>query len=213
MQMPCEGAERSVGVLTYANQLTILRMIFVPCFVLLVIYGHPRIATLLFVMAGITDGLDGLIARKFKQKTDLGQFLDPMADKLLLTSAFITLTVSSVPVPLHIPTWLTVLTISRDVVIALSVLIIHLQTGHSLFPPTILGKCTTAAQLCLVGTCMMANFTLVFWSEVYSPLVFATLILTLLSGFHYAYRAVRLISSYQTPEVKNGQSRNQSTGG
>ncbi len=200
-------------MLTYANQLTILRMIFVPCFVLLVIYGYPKTATLLFVVAGITDGLDGLIARKFKQKTDLGQFLDPMADKLLLTAAFITLTVNSVPVPLHIPTWLTVLTISRDVVIALSVLIIHLQTSHSLFPPSILGKCTTAAQLCLVGTCMMANFTLTFWAAVFTPVVFATLVLTLASGFHYAYRAVRLISSYQSPDVKNDKSRSQGSGG
>jgi cardiolipin synthase len=73
-------------LLTYANQLTILRMVFIPCFVLLLIYGHPKSAVMVFVLAGITDGLDGLLARKFQQKTVLGSFLDPMADKLMLTS-------------------------------------------------------------------------------------------------------------------------------
>jgi cardiolipin synthase (CMP-forming) len=200
-------------VLTYANQLTILRMIFVPCFVLLVIYGHPRIAALLFLLAGITDGLDGWMARVLKQKTELGQFLDPMADKLLLTAAFVTLTVPSVPVPLHIPAWLTVLTISRDVVIALSALIIHLQTGHTKFPPTILGKCTTAAQLCLVADCMMANFTSFPWEPLFLPVIFATLILTLASGFHYAYRAVKGIESYQRAGTGHGKSWDQNTRG
>jgi len=197
-------------VLTYANQLTILRMIFVPCFVLLVVYGHPRAATLLFLLAGVTDGLDGLIARRFKQKTSLGQFLDPMADKVLLTAAFITLTIPSVPLELHIPAWLTILTISRDLVIALSALIIHLQTGHSMFPPTLLGKCTTAAQLATVATCMMANFTRIPWVPLFMPVVYATLVLTLASGFHYAYRAVKLIESYQGTGTGNGQSRDQS---
>lgn len=200
-------------MLTYANQLTILRIILVPCFVLLVIHGHPTTATFIFVLAAITDGLDGLIARRLKQKTDLGQFLDPMADKLLLTAAFIVLTLPSVPVPLHIPIWLTVLTISRDLVIALSVLVIHLQTGRSLFPPTLLGKCTTAAQLCLVGTCLMANFTRTFWAAIFMPVVYATLIFTLASGFHYAYRAIRLINSYRAAESGNDKSRNQSSGG
>ena len=192
-------------MLTYANQLTILRMILVPCFVLLVIYDHAITATFLFLVAGITDGLDGLIARRLKQKTDLGQFLDPMADKLLLTAAFIVLTIPSSPVPLHIPTWLTVLTISRDLVIALSVLIIHLRTGHTLFPPTLLGKLTTAAQLSLVGTCLMANFTRTFWAAVFMPVVFATLFFTLTSGFHYAYRAIVLINSYQV--ISSGEIR------
>ena len=194
-------------MLTYANQLTILRMIFVPCFVLLIIEGHPRIATFLFLLAGVTDGLDGWMARAFKQKTDLGQFLDPMADKLLLTAAFITLTVPSVPVPLHIPAYLTVLTISRDVVIALSALIIHLQTGHTKFPPTILGKCTTAAQLSLVADCMLANFSLFPWDLLFQPILFATLILTLASGFHYAYRAVKVIESYQNAGIEHGSNK------
>jgi len=184
-------------LLTYANQLTILRMLFVPCFVILLIYGYPKAATVVFLLAGITDGLDGLLARKLQQKTVLGSFLDPMADKMLLTAAFITLTIPSLPLLLHIPTWLTVLTISRDVIIALSVLIIHLQTQHSSFPPTLLGKCTTAVQLLTVGVCMLANFELRSAIAVFPLVVYSTLAFTLASGLHYAYKSVRIIASYQ----------------
>lgn len=186
-------------LLTYANQLTILRMLFVPCFVILLIYGYPKSATVVLLLAGITDGLDGLLARKLQQKTVLGSFLDPMADKILLTAAFVTLTIPSVPLMLHIPTWLTVLTISRDLIIALSVLVIHLQTQHTSFPPTMLGKCTTAVQLLTVGICMIANFELKSAVYVFPLVVYATLAFTLASGLHYAYKSVKIIASYQGP--------------
>lgn len=184
-------------VLTYANQLTILRMAFVPCFVLLLVYGYPKSATFLFLIAAVTDGLDGLLARKLQQKTVLGSFLDPMADKILLTAAFITLTVPSLPLALHIPTWLTILTISRDLIIALSVLIIHLQTRHSHFPPSLLGKCTTAIQLLTVGLCLAANFEIRLAVTLFPYVVYGTLALTLASGTHYAYRSFKIIASYQ----------------
>ena len=184
-------------VLTYANQLTILRMLFVPCFVILLIYGHPKSATFLFLLAAITDGLDGLLARKLQQKTVLGSFLDPMADKILLTAAFIALTLPSVPLILHIPTWLTILTISRDIIIAVSVLIIHLQTRHTHFPPSILGKCTTAVQLLTVGVCMLANFKATLAITIFPLVQYATLAFTIASGLHYAYTSVRIIASYQ----------------
>ncbi|MEJ2110904.1 MAG: CDP-alcohol phosphatidyltransferase family protein [Acidobacteriota bacterium] len=184
-------------LLTYANQLTILRMLFVPCFVLLLIYGHPKAATVLFALAAVTDGLDGLLARKLQQRTALGSFLDPMADKLLLTAAFITLTIPSLPAPLHIPTWLTVWTISRDVLIALSVLVIFLQTEHSHFPPSFLGKCTTAFQLLTVGICMLANFYGTIAEAVFLYVTRLTLVFTIASGLHYAYRSIKMIASYQ----------------
>ncbi len=191
-------------VLTYANQLTILRMIFIPCFVLLLIYDRPKIAILVFILAGVTDGLDGLIARKLQQKTVLGSFLDPMADKLLLTAAFITLTVPSVPVSYHIPIWLTITSISRDLLIALAALIIHLQTGHTQFSPSFLGKCTTAGQLTTVAFVMAANLsTRVI--PILDPLVVATLLITLASGMHYFYRSVLLIESYQRAETGSGE--------
>ena len=194
-------------MLTYANQLTILRMIFVPCFVLLLIYGHPAAATLVFVLAGITDALDGLLARKLQQKTVLGSFLDPMADKLLLTAAFVTLTIPSIPVALHIPVWLTVISISRDLVIALSVLIIHLQTNHSHFPPSLLGKGTTASQLVTVAVAMVANFVPKLGVVLFLPLVYLTLLFTVASGLHYLYRSVGLIESYQRVEAKDAKKR------
>jgi cardiolipin synthase (CMP-forming) len=199
-------------LLTYANQLTILRMIFIPCFVLLLLYGRPLAATLIFVLAGVTDGLDGLLARKLKQKTVLGSYLDPMADKLLMTAAFITLTIPSVPVLLHIPAWLTILTISRDVLIALSVLVIHLQTGHSSFPPSILGKCTTAAQLLLVGDCLAANLSVPMALTLFEPMLYITLALTLLSGLHYSYISARIVESSQRAAKTNAQQGNKNSG-
>ena len=122
-----------------------------------------------------------------------------MADKILLTAAFIALTVKSVPVELHIPAWLTILTISRDLLIAVSVLIIHMQTGHSRFPPTVLGKCTTAIQLILVGVCLLAGFEIKTARMLFPFAVYATLFLTVASGLHYFYRSVKIISSYQGP--------------
>jgi cardiolipin synthase len=194
-------------LLTYANQLTILRMVFIPWFVLLVIYGHPKAATLLFVLAGATDGLDGLLARKLGQKTVLGSFLDPMADKLLLTAAFVTLTIPSLPLLIHIPIWLAVISISRDVMIALSALIIHLQTKHVHFPPSLLGKCTTAAQLLTVLICMMANFTSGLQTWIFPAAVYLTLMLTVGSGLHYFFRSTRIIQAYQGGGGRDAESR------
>lgn len=196
-------------MMTYANQLTILRMVFVPCFVVLLIYGHPATALLIFFLAGVSDALDGLLARALSQKTVLGSYLDPVADKLLLTAAFITLTLPWLRVVLHIPAWLTILAISRDVLIAVSALVIHLQTGHSKFPPSFLGKCTTAAQLLLVGDCMLANLWRDFGILLFRPLVYVTLLLTVVSGLHYFYRSTKIIEAYQKAEAGDGTQRDQ----
>jgi len=184
-------------------------MFFVPCFVILLIYGYPKSATLVFLLAGVTDGLDGLIARKLKQKTVLGSFLDPMADKILITAAFVTLTIPSLPIILHIPAWLTILTISRDVLIAVSALIIHLQTQHSQFPPTLLGKGTTGVQLLIVAVCLLANFQESLAVAFFPWVVYATLAFTLASGLHYAYRSIKIIASYQ--EAGDDNKRNQNS--
>jgi cardiolipin synthase len=193
--------------MTYANQLTILRMLFVPCFVILLSYDYPKAATIVFLLAAVTDGLDGLLARKLQQKTALGSFLDPMADKILLTAAFVTLTIPSLPLILHIPIWLTILTISRDLIIALSVLVIHLQTQHSQFPPSWLGKCTTAVQLLTVGVCLLANFQTELATAIYPIVTYSTLAFTLASGLHYAYMSMRLIAAYQV--AGNDKNRDQ----
>jgi len=191
-------------MLTYANQLTILRMIFIPCIILLIVYGHAFGALLVFILAGITDTLDGFLARRLKQRTVLGSFLDPMADKLLIASVFITLTITSVPVQYHIPPWLTVTAFSRDLLIALAALIIHLRTQHIDFPPTFLGKCTTTAQLFAVGTVLVLNVTdsvrILYW-----PAIAAAMVLTVASGLHYFHRSAKVIESYQRAEHSHGQ--------
>ena len=97
-----------MGNLTLANQLTILRIMLIPAFVLLVVYGYLGWALLVFMVAGITDALDGLIARRAGQRTSLGAWLDPMADKLLLVTTFIVLTLPGIPLTNHLPLWLTV---------------------------------------------------------------------------------------------------------
>src|SRR5262245_9722751 len=111
--------------LTSANQLTLLRMLLIPAFVILVIYGYFGWALLVFAVAGLTDALDGLIARRLGQKSKLGAWLDPMADKLLAVATFVVLTVPGLGLANPIPVWLTVLIISRDVVIVLTVAIVN----------------------------------------------------------------------------------------
>lgn len=175
-----------------ANQLTVLRMVFVPVFILLLVYNRVGAAILVFFLAGLTDLLDGFIARRFQQKTALGIFLDPMADKLLLVSAFVTLSLDSLGLAVTIPLWLTITVISRDILLVVSVLIINLTVGRRLFPPTLLGKGTTAIQLFLILVVLACN-----WIgrelSIFEPVVFFTLVLTITSGLHYLYRGMRLL--------------------
>src|SRR6185503_9544146 len=117
----------------------------IPAFVLLVLYGYLGAALVTFLVAGLTDALDGLIARMAGQGTSLGAWLDPMADKLLLVTAFIVLTLPEVQLTNHLPLWLTIVVISRDVVIIGVVAIVNLAVGPRTFRPSLLGKATTAA--------------------------------------------------------------------
>jgi cardiolipin synthase len=144
--------------LTFANQLTILRIVLVPAFVLLVVYGRLGAALLVFMTAGATDALDGLIARLAGQRTSLGAWLDPMADKLLLITTFIVLTLPAIPLTNHLPLWLTVVVISRDVVILAVVAIVNLAIGPRTFRPSMLGKATTAAFILTSVVIMYFNF-------------------------------------------------------
>jgi cardiolipin synthase len=129
-----------VGNLTVANQLTILRVMLIPAFVLLLVYGYLGWALITFLVAGVTDALDGLIARRAGQRTSLGAWLDPMADKLLLVTTFVVLTLPSMPLTNRLPLWLTVLVISRDILIVGVVAIINLAIGPRTFTQSIWGK-------------------------------------------------------------------------
>lgn len=183
------------------NQLTVLRMAFVPILILMVVYEYLGIAILVFFAAGITDMLDGLIARRMGRKTPLGTYLDPIADKLLLVSSFITLSSTSLDLIVRIPLWLTITVISRDILLVLSVLVFSLAIGRRQFPPSVLGKYTTACQLFYVMVVLVSNF---IGKPV--PLItivsYVTLALTVASGLHYMSQGMLLIRSESANEEK-----------
>jgi cardiolipin synthase len=182
-----------VRILTVANQLTFLRILVIPAFVLLITYGYLGWALLAFIGAGLTDALDGLIARRANQRTSLGAWLDPMADKLLLVTTFIVLTLPAVDVTNHIPLWLTILLISRDVVIVGVVAIVNLAVGPRTFRPSFLGKLATATYLLVIIVFMYFN-----WRRERSWLVdaaaYTALAMTLISSGDYFVRMRKLIN-------------------
>ncbi|MGE3512086.1 MAG: CDP-alcohol phosphatidyltransferase family protein, partial [Vicinamibacterales bacterium] len=169
-----------MSVLTLANQLTLLRMLLIPAFVLLVIYGEFGWALTVFIIAGITDGLDGLAARRSGQKTDLGAWLDPAADKLLLVTTFIVLTLPGLGLENRLPIWLTILIISRDVGIVLTVAVINLATGPRTFRPSVYGKVATATYIVTAVVAMFFNYR-GYASPVVTVFVYASLLITLIS--------------------------------
>jgi len=181
-------------VLTPANQLTLLRMLLIPAFVILVVYGHLGYALAVFVTAGITDALDGVIARRSGQKTTLGAWLDPMADKLLLVSTFIVLTLPGLGLANRLPIWLTVLIISRDVGIVLTVAIVNLAVGRRTFHPSLYGKTATATYIVTAVAAMVFNY-LGYHSVVVDVGIWASLAITLISGLHYIWHAARIFDA------------------
>jgi cardiolipin synthase len=179
-------------VLTVANQLTLLRIMLIPAFVILVIYGHLGWALVVFATACLTDALDGLTARWSGQKSTLGAWLDPMADKLLALSTFIVLTVPWLGLANPLPIWLTVLIISRDVVIVGTVAIVNLAIGPKTFRPSFFGKLATATYMMTAVVAMFYNY-LGYHSLVVDTFVYASLAITLISSLHYIYHAARII--------------------
>jgi cardiolipin synthase len=177
--------------LTLANQLTLLRIALIPAFVVLVAYGYLGWALLVFVTAGITDALDGLIARLAGQHTSIGAWLDPMADKLLMVTTFIVLTVPGIPLTNHVPLWLTVSVISRDIVIIGVVAIVNLAVGPRTFTPSIWGKLTTAAYIVTAVVVMYFNY-LERMSVLVDAGIWISLALTLGSAADYFFRIRKL---------------------
>lgn len=177
----------SEPVLTVANQLTILRMALAPFLVVMVLQREFTWALVLFVVAALTDLLDGYIARHGHQKTTLGAVMDPIADKILLSSAFIVLTWSA-GLTTRIPQWLTVLALSRDVLILLTGALINLTSGWRIFQPSLLGKLATGAQLLTAGVVLLLN-TLGSNLEAVRWLFRGVLALILASALHYVYLA------------------------
>ena len=182
-----------MGNLTLANQLTILRIMLIPAFVLLVVYGYLGWALLTFLIAGVTDALDGLIARRAGQRTSLGAWLDPMADKLLLVTTFIVLTLPGLPLVNHIPLWLTVVLISRDIVIVGVVAIVNLAVGPRTFRPSMFGKLATATYIVTSVVVMYFNY-LGRPSVLVDLMVWLSLALTLISSADYFLKMRQLVN-------------------
>ncbi len=178
-----------MSVLTAANQLTLLRLLLVPVFAICMLYGMPGWALVTFAVAGVTDMLDGLLARR-SGPTTLGAWLDPMADKLLLTTMFVMLTMPSVATVQRLPLWLTVLVISRDIAIVLTVAIVNLAVARRTFRPSFLGKATTATYMVTGVGMLYANYsgTPLF---VVTLLVYTSLALTLASALEYTFTVYR----------------------
>lgn len=175
-------------MLTLANRLTILRILMTPVITVLLLYRQMGAALALFLLAGITDGLDGLVARSRKQKTTLGMVLDPLADKLLLTSTVVTLTILK-----ELPRWFTIILVSRDVLLIGGSMILYMFLGKIGMPPSWLGKITTGLQLLTVLWAMVDNFLPAIKPAVL-PLAVVTLALTIASGLDYIYRGARLLN-------------------
>ncbi|HWY58280.1 MAG TPA: CDP-alcohol phosphatidyltransferase family protein [Terriglobales bacterium] len=170
-------------LLSAPNQLTLLRMMFVPFIVINLVEGHYSSALILFVLAGMSDGLDGLLARTLKQQTILGQYLDPIADKLLLSTMFMVLSI------LHkIPWKFTVLVFSRDITIMLASAVLYAIAGLRDFRPSVFGKANTFAQVAAVFFVLLMEINKSRWVAI-ARLTFlrATFAFTILSAMHYVF--------------------------
>ncbi len=176
---------------TAANQLTITRMLLIPAFVILLIYGYRGWALVTFFAAALTDLFDGLIARLTGQKTTLGAWLDPMADKLLLVTMFVMLTLPDIGAPNRLPLWFTVLVISRDVCIVATVAVFNLAVGRRTFRPSMFGKVATATYIVTGVAALYFNY-LNQPSQLVQALIYASLAITFISAGHYALQMVRI---------------------
>jgi cardiolipin synthase len=168
-------------LLTAPNQLTLLRLIFIPFIIITVVDGNYGWALALFVTAGLSDSLDGLLARALKQKTLLGQYLDPIADKLLLSTLFLVLSAMH-----RIPWKYTVLVFSRDLCILITCAVLYATTSFRDFRPSVFGKANTLAQIAAIFFVLLREVVAagwVHWAKAFS--LWATFALTLLSGVHY----------------------------
>ena len=179
-------------MLTAANQLTLLRMLLIPAFVICVLDGDLGWALVAFVTAGVTDGLDGLIARRSGQSSSLGAWLDPMADKLLLVTTFVVLALPNLNLTNRLPVWLTVCIISRDVVIILTVAIVNLAIGRRTFRPSIYGKIATATYIITAVAAMLFNY-LGYHALIVDVGVWVSLAITIISSLHYIWHARQII--------------------
>jgi cardiolipin synthase (CMP-forming) len=182
---------------TVPNQITLLRLGFLPLFLILISYEHYRWALAVLVLAGLSDAIDGILARKLNQLSSLGAYLDPIADKLLLSSSFVILAMKK-----EIAWWLTIIVLSRDILILVVAVVIILIFGYRPFPPSILGKATTMFQILLVFMVVLsAAYPGLPLSGIKELLIYAVTALATVSAFHYSFSIARRLSSPAQPSA------------
>jgi cardiolipin synthase len=190
------------NVATFPNLLTFLRMALIPVFASLLFYGKSEWALVVFLIAGISDGVDGFIARRYNQQSELGTILDPIADKLLMTTAFIVLTMKGVLADvkhLPVPFWVTAAVIGRDVLIVVVAGAINIMTGFKGFKPSWLGKASTLMQ---VGAVTLILFAAVTGFSFYLPTVYTIVVLlAVASGVHYIFHVSNLMAAEDQSKV------------
>jgi cardiolipin synthase len=170
-------------ILTAPNQLTLLRMIFLPFIVINLVKHDFKWALALFVVAGLSDGLDGLLARMLHQQTVLGQYLDPIADKLLMSTLFLVLSIEH-----YVPWKYTIVVFSRDISILLISGVLYMIAGLRDFAPSIFGKANTAAQVGAVFFVLLLLVMPVQWVWIArTSFLRATFLFTIVSAVHYAF--------------------------
>jgi cardiolipin synthase len=185
--------EEKLRPLTLPNFLTLLRMAIVPFFVLAVFAHEFRLAVWIFVISGFTDVLDGWIARTFDLRSRIGALLDPLADKVLLTAAYISLAVPHGQAVV-IPLWLAILTLFRDFVIMLMAFVFYMFEGVKSFPPTWAGKLTTVMHVVTVSLVLLANVVAIP-DVVLRTCFYASFAMVIASGFSYIYRSSQAIEA------------------
>ena len=177
---------------TMPNLLTISRICLAPFLISAILERRFQLSFILFVVAGLTDALDGALARILKQRTMLGQYLDPVADKLLLSTLFLVLTHMNL-----IPTRVTVLVFGRDLGILMVAALLYAAAGRREFKPTFFGKLSTVAQVIAVGLVLLQQFDNARWVVLSRSLALnATIALTVASGLHYAWTVTRRSASH-----------------
>jgi cardiolipin synthase len=175
---------------TVPNFFSMLRIFLIPLFLYMLLQNKALHAMIVFLFASSTDVLDGMTARIWDQKTKIGGLLDPAADKLLMTTAVIILSIPSVSQPNTIPLWLTVAIIGRDIAIVSVSFVMYKLRGHTKFPPSLTGKTSTVCQMGVILCVLLLNVldrTPVFLSWLY----ILTFSLTFISGFVYGLRGIR----------------------
>ncbi len=166
-------------ILNLPNGLTFLRVMLTPLIVFLLIDGAASWAFYLFLLAGVTDGLDGYFARSLRERTEFGRVLDPVADKFLLGSTFLTLAFVG-----RLPLWLPMLAVARDLLLIVGSTILYTTSGRLGYPPSPIGKLTTALQILTVLAAMM----LAEGDGRLDPFIWGTAVVTVVSGVDYLYR-------------------------